>query len=174
MTVFVESRIDDADVMALLGRLAAKGENLRPVMAAFGDYLIKETVDRFDAQRDPDGVPWAPLSPFTLATKKNDRILTESADLRHSFSRKAGKVSMRMGTDRPYAAAHQWGLKQALAIGSHRRRVKSRDQEGVASGVAFVKAHVRHVDMPERAFLGYTDADKAELTEITKEYLLDR
>ena len=174
MAVLIESRLDDSQVMRKLRRLADRGKDLTPVMAAFGDHLIQETVGRFETERDPEGQPWEPLAAVTLAMKKNDSILSESTDLRNSFSRKAGKRSVKMGTDRPYAAVHQWGLKRTLKIKSHRRRVKSRDRGGKASGVGFVRAHDRKVDTQARSFLGFTDHDENVLAETVKEYLLDR
>ena len=142
-------------------------------MAAFGDHLIKETRGRFESQKDPDGKAWAPLAASTLAMKKNNSILTESTDLRNSFSRLARKASVKMGSDRPYAAVHQLGLKDTLKIKAHRRRVKSRDIKGKASGVAFVGAHERKVDIKAREFLGFADHDRNVLADTMKEFLLD-
>ncbi|MCF6246917.1 MAG: phage virion morphogenesis protein [Desulfobacula sp.] len=171
MTASIQVTLDDSDVMAKLADVAARGKNLAPVMAAFGDYLVKETVTRFEQEKDPDGKPWKELSAFTLKFKKGNQILTDSTDLRNSFSRKANATSVRMGTDRPYAALHQFGLKKTLKIKSHRRKVKSRSKKGVSSGVAFVKAHTRDVDTVARPFLGFTPGDRVELGEIVKEHL---
>lgn len=182
MTVIIEASIDHSDVMVKLSKLAAKGTNLRPVMKAFGDHLIKETVTRFEQESDPEGKSWEVLSDFTLASKKNTQILSESTDLRNSFSRKAAKYSVKMGSDRLYAAVHQFGLKKELKIKSHAvkaqtRKAKGRNKRGIQSGVAFHKAHTRKaharkVNIPARPFLGFTDHDRVELAETVKEYLL--
>lgn len=174
MTAFVQVRIDDDQVMKRLDDIAKGCRDLRPVLSAFGDYLVKETVTRFDREQDPDGRAWQPLSATTLALKKNKTILTESTDLRNSFHRQVGRAGLKVGTDRPYAAAHQFGLKQAMNIRPHRRRVASRSKSGVQSGVAFVKAHTRQVNLPARPFLGFTAQDRQELIETIKDYLLDR
>lgn len=172
MAVSIQVTLDDKDVMAKLAGIAARGKNIRPVMLAFGDHLVKETVTRFEQEKDPEGKPWEPLSDFTLKFKKNTKILTESTDLRNSFFRDADATSVRAGTDKKYAALHQLGLKKTLKIKSHRRKAKGRDKKGVTSGVAFVKAHTRDVDTIPRAFLGFTDHDQVVLPEIVKEYLL--
>lgn len=171
MTANIQVTLDDTEVMAKLAEVAARGKNLAPVMGAFGDYLVKETVARFEQEKDPEGNPWAELSDFTLKFKKNTQILTESTDLRNSFSRKANATSVRMGTDRKYAALHQFGLKKTLKIKSHRRKVATRGKKGISSGVAFVKAHDRKIDIDARPFLGFTDQDRRELIEIVKEHL---
>lgn len=164
MTAQIEVTLDDKDVMAKLSEVAARGRNLQPVLAAFGDYLILVTKDRFQTEQDPEGKPWKPLSAFTLMFKKGSGILTESTDLRTSFSRSADDTSVRMGTDRPYAAMHQFGLKKTLNIKTHQRKT--------STGSVSVKAHTRKVDMPARPFLGFTDQDRSELIETIKDHLL--
>lgn len=164
MTAQIQVTLDDKDVMAHLAKVAARGKSLAPVMAAFGDYLILVTRGRFEREQDPENKPWKPLSDFTLLYKKNDQILTESTDLRNSFHRVADATSVRMGTDRPYAAAHQFGLKKALNIRSHQRKTKA--------GTTTVKAHTRAVNFPARPFLGFTDQDRVELIETIKDHLL--
>lgn len=164
MTASIQVTLDDRDVMAKLAEVAARGKNLEPALAGFGDYLVLVTRDRFETEQDPDGKPWKPLSVFTLMLKKGSGILTESTDLRNSFHRQADSISVRMGTDRPYAALHQFGLKKTLNIRSHTRKGKT--------GTAVVKAHTRKVDMPARPFLGFTDQDRVELIETIKDHLL--
>jgi len=171
MTASIQVTLDDNDVMSKLGRLAARGKSLAPVMRAFGDYLVKETRTRFEQEKDPEGHRWEKLSDYTLKFKKGSQILTESTDLRNSFARRAGATSVRVGTDREYAALHQFGLKKTLKIKSHRRKVKSRSKKGISSGVAFVKAHKRKVDTVARPFLGFTPQDRQELIETIKDHL---
>jgi phage virion morphogenesis protein len=172
MTAFFEHSIDESEVVARLVRIGSRGKDLTPVTKSFGDYLIRETVTRFEQERDPDGAAWEPLSPLTLAFKKNTGILTETTDLRNSFSRKANRMSVKVGSDRPYAAVHQFGLKRALNISAHRRKVKSRSRKGVQSGVAFVRAHERKVSIPARPFLGFTAQDEKELAALLNDHLM--
>jgi phage virion morphogenesis protein len=176
MTAFVQVKIDDRDVMHRLYEVAARGHNLTPVMKAFGDYLVKETVDRFEKEQEPSGKAWRPLSPETLKYKKNDLILTEKSFLRNSIHRQAGPLHVRVGSNRAYAAAHQFGIKEKLNIRSHRRKVKTRNKRGIQAGVTFVKAHDRDVNLPPRPFLGFRAyRDRKELINTLKDYLkLDR
>ncbi|MBF0150314.1 MAG: phage virion morphogenesis protein, partial [Magnetococcales bacterium] len=53
------------------------------------------TQDRFDAQKDPQGKPWLPLSNATKERKRIDKILTESSRLRDSISCQAGSDEVR-------------------------------------------------------------------------------
>ncbi len=123
-------------------------------------------------EQDPSGKAWQPLSPVTLKYKKNDRILTEKAFLRNSIHRQAGPLHVRVGSNRAYAAAHQFGIKEKLNIRSHRRKVKTRNKRGVQAGVTFVKAHERSVNLPAREFLGFRAyRDRRELINTLKDHL---
>ncbi len=176
MSAFVQVKVDDRDVMHRLYEIAALGHDLTPVMKSFGEYMVKETVTRFENEHEPSGRAWRRLSPVTMKYKKNDSILTERTYLRNSVHHKAGPLSLRVGTNRVYAAAHQFGLKKSLNIRPHRRKVKGRNKRGVQAGVTFVKAHTRKVNLPARPFLGFRAyRDRRELIETLKDYLkLDR
>ena len=165
MTAHIEVTLDDTEVMQMMGMVLARGKSLQPALAAFGDYLIKVTKDRFETEQDPEGKPWPELSEYYETNiKKGSGILTESTDLRASFHWVADATSLRMGTDRPYAAAQQLGLKKELNIKSHQRKTRT--------STTTVKAHTRKVDMPARRFLGFTDQDRVELRETIKDHFL--
>jgi phage gpG-like protein len=63
-----------------------------------------------------------------------------------------------------YMAAHHFGFKGTVDVPAHRRKVKSRNigkgKKKTASGVAFVKAHKRQMNLPERPFLGILNAQE--------------
>lgn len=55
---------------ALTGlQAAASPRGMQVILADIGEHLLNVHKDRFDEQRAPDGTPWAPLSPETLARK---------------------------------------------------------------------------------------------------------
>lgn len=162
--------IDHRAVSDKLEAMARRARNLTPAYAVFGDYLVRETEGRFASETAPDGTRWAALSKGYAATKKGPKILTEKHFLRQSINRQAESRMLKVGTPVAYAAMHQLGLKKALSIPAHRRKVKSRSGKG-RSGVAFVSAHTRKVSIQARPFLGMNDADREELRETVKEYL---
>lgn len=56
-----------------LNRLLKQGSDLEPALRDIGEYLLESTQQRFIDQQAPNGEPWEPLSPKTLA-KKNVKI----------------------------------------------------------------------------------------------------
>ena len=104
-------RIDDRQAVRALRELRRRGENLEPAMRSIGELLLNSTRARFDSERSPDGVPWQPLAPRTLARKKRnrDKILTEEGRLRGTLAYQAGADWVEVGSPLIYGATHQFG-----------------------------------------------------------------
>jgi phage virion morphogenesis protein len=84
------------------------GRALRPV----GVALVRNTRRRIEAERTPDGAPFAPLHPRTLARKRGLGILRELGVKGGMFASLTSQVEgnrLRVGTYKPYAATHQFG-----------------------------------------------------------------
>lgn len=75
-----------------------------------GIYLHRRAIEGFQAQRDPWGVAWHPLSPETVQRKGSDRILEDTGRLRQSIAwRLIGRDAVAVGTNVEYAPYHQSG-----------------------------------------------------------------
>jgi len=93
-----------------LNRLLKQGSDLEPAFRDIGEYLLESTQQRFVDQQAPDGEPWEPLSPKTLAKKKRqDRILTETGTLADTLNYQIGANQLMLGSNMEYAATHQFG-----------------------------------------------------------------
>jgi phage gpG-like protein len=95
---------------------------------------------------------------------KGKRILSGTGYLQENVKAKALKDHVRVGVDLdkvPYAKIHNEGGEITQHVQVHTRRNKK-------TGKAFsVKAHDRHLNMPQRKFLGYSsDIEKIALKEI--------
>lgn len=66
MTAFT-IEVKDQEVKAALKALAARVNNMRPVLQTIGEGIIERTKHRFDTSTAPDGTPWKPNSAATLA-----------------------------------------------------------------------------------------------------------
>lgn len=66
MTTFTIT-VDAAAVQSELQRLEQRLGNLQPVMAEIGEGIVDRAKARFATSKGPDGTPWAPNSPVTLA-----------------------------------------------------------------------------------------------------------
>ncbi|MDO6488238.1 phage virion morphogenesis protein [Colwellia sp. 6_MG-2023] len=93
-----------------LNRLLKQGSDLEPALRDIGEYLLESTQQRFIDQQAPNGEPWDPLSPKTLAKKKRqDRVLTETGTLVDTLHYQLGVNQLTLGSNMEYAATHQFG-----------------------------------------------------------------
>lgn len=138
----IEYRTEETD--QLLEELRRRMSDLRPVMEAVGQVVQSGTQQRFVDQAAPDGTPWTPLRPATLARRRRGRtttgsiqILRDTGRLMNSISYQASSSQVSVFTNVLYASTHQLG----------RGRI------------------------PARPFFGYTDSDQAAIIEILNGYI---
>lgn len=150
----LDVEIDSSQVGQYLQQLAERMGNLRTPLLDILEYLHQSTDERFRQQVAPDGSPWAPLAPSTLAKKKGNRILRESGDLQDTLRGQVQGDELFFGTDRPYGAVQQFGQK-AGASGRNRRG-----------------SPIPWGDIPARPYLGLSAEDETEVLAIIEEWLL--
>lgn len=135
--------LEDHAVQAALDKLRARLADMTPVMADIGEELVARTKDRFASSTGPDGQPWAPNRPSTVAaylgrfsgsfkkdgslSKKGQArsgskkpLIGESRMLSQQISAQADRSSVVVGSSRIYAGTQQFGAKQG-AFGRTRR-----------------------------------------------------
>ena len=88
-----------------------------------GEVLLRNTQRRFRREVSPDGKKWPPLSPVTLARRRNKRgILRDTGELFGSIHMQADAQKAEVGTplDHPKVFTHQFGAtirpKRAKAL----------------------------------------------------------
>lgn len=85
----------------------------KSLFLAIGEALLQSTDARFDKQQAPDGTPWQPLSPKYAAYKRKrgygKKILKMRGHLRDTLTMQATDASVSIGSNRIYAAMHQYG-----------------------------------------------------------------
>jgi len=108
-----EIAIHDEDVTAALGRLARMRSNMAPVFQSIAQELLAETMENFERQGRPQ---WAGLKPATIKRRTKQgtwpgMILHESGagGLKSSISTDSGSDFARVGSNKKYAAIHQFG-----------------------------------------------------------------
>ncbi len=103
-----------AKVNQAINRLLRQGQNLDPALRDIGEFWLESTQQRFVDMQAPDGKPWEPLAPETLANKERpDRILTESGTLADTLNYQLSKGGLALGTNMEYGATHQFGRDDA-------------------------------------------------------------
>ncbi|NMY21141.1 MAG: phage virion morphogenesis protein [Pseudomonas shahriarae] len=145
--------LDTSQVGKALDDLADRLGDLTTPLNDIGEYLQISTDDRFRQKVAPDGSPWAPLSPVTLARKKGSGILREKGTLQDTLRRQVTSTELAFGTDRPYGAVHQFGQKKG------------------ASGKTSRGSSIPWGDIPAREYLGLSAEDETEVLLIIHEYL---
>lgn len=137
-------------------RAAKKMANHKELLLLCGEVIIDGTLQRFQDEEAPDGTKWAP-------TRRGGKILTDTAGLRSSIDSAVALDSVYVGTNKKYAAPHQFGATIKPKKGKY-LKFKTPDGGWVS---------VRQVTIPQRAFLGISEKDKEALAETMNDYLAD-
>lgn len=177
----LEVSIDAGAAGKALGDLLERLGDLTTPLNDIAEYLHQSTDDRFRQQVAPDGSPWAPLAPSTLARKKGGRILRDKGTLQDTLRHSVSNDELSFGTDRPYGAIHQLGGKVQHAARS--QQVYFRRGKDGSVGNRFVKKSTsnfsqwvsrgaHHSEIEARPYLGLSSEDNTEVLAIIHDYLL--
>ena len=138
--------------------------------ADIGEHLLNATDERFEAERAPDGTPWAPLSPATLVSQYSARGQTKRAFRQRT---RGGDFFVTAGFGRFLESKKI--LQDKGVRGGLRGDVSYRAEDGlVAVGVTKVYGRIqqlggtagRGVTLPARPYLGVSDDDEAVIAGI--------
>ena len=151
----IEIEVNTDAVQGILANLIALGANMTPITQKLSEILIDIPARAFVSKADPaTGMPWAPLSPTTIARRGGDaRILEDSGALSSHFESRFGPDFAQAGTATVYAPTHQFGAKKG-AFGS---TSKGRP--------------IPWGDIPARPFFGVGPEDEAEFAQVALEGL---
>lgn len=176
--VKLEVDVQDEALRRALDRLR-RAPATAAVWEDIGEYLLRSVEDRFRAEKDPEGKPWAPLSSAYKRRKKGPKILTERGRLRGSITYRASHDRVEVGTNVKYGRIHQLGGKikqkartQVLAFGkrgflSHRAAGRRK----TAVRVAFARLGERSFGIPARPYLGLSADDRSEIVAVIRDHL---
>ncbi|OOF65135.1 phage virion morphogenesis protein [Rodentibacter sp. Ppn85] len=154
----VNIELDIKTLSRILDKAVARLSRPKLMFAEMGEELLAIHFARFTAQQAPDGTPWTPLKDWYRESKKKnaDKILTLDGHLSGTLRYQASDTGVVFGSDRPYAAIHQFGgtvtAKNAKALNVQGRPVKS-------------------VTIPARPWLGLSADDEQRLLEIARKHL---
>ena len=150
----IRIEVKSEKVEKALKRLAREAADFTPALREIGEMLVAGTKQRFETKRAPDGEPWAPLSPVTVARKGNDDILVgETNNLSDQIAYAISGHVLEVGSTMPYAATHQFGAKKG-EYGKTKRG-----------------APIPWGDIPARPFLGLSSEDEADIAAIIAEHI---
>ncbi len=173
--------VDDQAVQSALNHTLSGLENLRPAMKQIGEYMVERTDERFREQRDPDGMPWRPISRQWLQRKQRGyitKILQMRGRLRKSIAYQAERDRVSIGTNVVYGAIHQFGgsitrYAQSRMVNfrvdkSGRSRFAKKKRANFQQAVTYGQTRTT---LPARPFLGVNQQDSNEITQIVVDHL---
>jgi phage gpG-like protein len=155
----IEIDLKAGSLTATLDRLGDRFDDMTELMQDFGEYLVAATETRFADGAGPDGLPWAPKTPATLAAYArgddpySTKPLVKSGGLSRSIFPRHGPRFVEVGSTLIYAAVMQGGAAKG------------------AFGATKGGSPIPWGDIPARPYLGISAEDETELVKIVGEWL---
>jgi phage virion morphogenesis protein len=156
--VTINVEVEDADVKAWFGRLIDLGQDLRPVLADFGEILIESTQRRFAEGKAPDGTAWAPLK------SRQGSPLLDTGTMRDQIASEVGPDFVQIVASAKQASWHQFGTDPFVILPKSRQALAWPGGPGP-------RKRVNHPGLPPRPFLGLSDEDRAQMDAVVRAYL---
>ena len=134
------------------------------ILRAIGTGLAENVRHRIDRGVDPKGHPWQALSRAYARLKKGPGILRESLMLQRSITFQVAPNQVTVGSNRAYAAIHQFGgtiahgggtkfIRDAVVgKGKHQRLAVRFVKASFVGSTELTRAH--QITMPARPYLG--------------------
>lgn len=136
------------DISLLMQKLS----DSEPFLNELGQRLVESFKYGFRESKGPNNDAWKTL------THRDGKPLIDTGRLRRSIGFKLSNdnKSLSVGTNVIYARIHNEGLDQDVQVKPHSRRITMAFGKLLESPKSVdVKAHTRHVKMPQREFLGF-------------------
>jgi len=162
----IKITIDDRKVQTLLKDLQGRLKDMSPVMKKVAGIMHDAVEENFEKEGRPK---W---KPSIRALKQGGKTLQDTGQLASSISSRYDRNSAQVGTNKAYAAVHQFGGGiPALTITPKNAKAL---KIPTAQGFIFrKKARLPARNIPARPFLKVTDGDMTDIKDALKTYLLE-
>lgn len=159
----IEIKLDAGKVSAALARLERATSNLSPVMAQIAGVMHDEVEENFAQEGRPR---WLGLKPPVSSRRAGGKILQDSGLLAASITAGSNASSAWVGTNKIYAAIHQFGGQTKPHV------ILPRNKKALAFGGRVVKK-VNHPGskIPARPFLAITPSGEERIIGKVETYL---
>lgn len=159
-----------ARAQSTLRELGQRARNVAGGLKIVGEALLKNQLNRFRDEADPDGRPWAKLRPLTVMIRggATGPILRRSGQLMRSSNYRVSGSTLRIGISGIQAAAQQFGATIVPKKGT-RLAIPipaARGGRNIA-GVTFAKK----VTIPARRMVGFGQKDEAATRRAVSQWL---
>lgn len=149
----IQFTINYLDADRVFAQLEQRGINMLPLMTDLGEYLTETTKQRFPAGVAPDGTPWQPNAPATLAAYLRNGggsgakrpLIGETSRLSREIYHQPDQTSVEIGSGLVQSAIHQFGGQAGKGL---------------------------RTTIPARPFLGLSADDQEAIIGMASDYLL--
>lgn len=159
MAVSIRITSNLSQVQRLFKALQQMGGNPQPLLRDIAFLGENSTRERFRSQTGPDGQRW---KPSLRAQLMGGKTLTKDGHLGDSITSTADKHAAEWGTNRIYAAIHQFGGV-----------IKAKDAGGLRFKIGERWSNKRQVTIPARPFLGISADDQQDMLELASNHISD-
>lgn len=168
-------KTDDREVRGLLNKVQRRLSDMTPVMKVIGEIVRTSVVRNFEKGGRPK--KWAPLSKTTLARRKKGggilRVQGFAGGLMGSITARAYPDKVVIGTNKIYAAVHQFGAKKGqFGRVPVARKIGSAGRSGATLYSRGWLMSVPWGDIPARPFLMVQDEDWGEIKKTLGRFIL--
>lgn len=163
----IEARLEYQPVLRAMRRAADEMGNSRPLMRSVAGIMMRAVEDNFEQEGRPkwkDLHPGTKLSRFIAGTWPG-KILQRSGGLASSIQQQFDQAQAVVGTNKIYAAIHQFGGKTRAHV------IRAKNKRALSFGGIVVRS-VNHPgsDIPARPFLRLTPGDLRDIMETSRNH----
>jgi phage virion morphogenesis protein len=144
-------------VQRLFKALQQMGADPQPLLQDIAFLGENSTRERFRSQTGPDGQRW---KPSLRAQLFGGKTLTKDGHLGDSITSTADRTSAAWGTNRIYAAIHQFGGE-----------IKAKGAGGLRFKIGERWSNKRQVTIPARPFLGVSADDEQDILALVSDHI---
>ena len=162
-----------AQIQAHIERLSDAGEQL---LNLIGAEVETQTHRRLRNEKTaPDGAPWLDWSERYAKTRhSNHSLLMSEGELDDSIQYYTNRNTVHVGSPLVYASLHQNGHNENVQISSHNRLINQAFGKALAHPVwQTVKSHSRHIQVPQREYLGLSDENSQDIQRLLFDFYGD-
>ncbi|MBO9538733.1 phage virion morphogenesis protein [Herbaspirillum sp.] len=132
------------------------------MLGSIGETLYNANQHRHAQGLAPDGSPWKPLAPMTLANRRGSRMLYGHGDMLGSFNYQVQGNNLRLGFSDQKAVWHHDGTRPYVII--------PKKAKALAFAGMFRK-RVNHPGLPSRKLVGFPASDQQLTGELIQDHL---
>lgn len=168
----IELEINDAQISRAFASLQAALADMSGPMDEIGQTMVLSTKTRMSKGISPDGSPFAPRSPVTLAryARENKKYgphpLWLTRNMQQNIAHSAGSDHVRWGSSAIQAAAMHFGAEQG-EFGARTGLTRPSDKRPKSQQYFMTMPWGR---IPARPFVGLSEQDRTDIADILGEW----